>query len=86
MNKHLFITGGTGFLGTDLNMGPPPYPLEYVLRDAVGPDGQYHGNFGRRTSVIVDYPFITARSLQCSFEFGEKLVEMCESGLKRYGW
>jgi putative intracellular protease/amidase len=77
---------GTGFLNTDLNMGPPPYPLEYLLRDAVGPDGGYHGNFGKRTSVIVDYPFATARSLQCSFEFGEKLVEMLEKGLKRYGW
>lgn len=77
---------GTGFLNTDLNMGPPPYPLEYLLRDAVGPDGQYHGNFGKHTSVIVDYPFATARSLQCSFEFGEKLVEMLDKGLKRYGW
>jgi ThiJ/PfpI family-like len=29
---------GTGFVGTDINIGPPPYPLEYILRDAVGPD------------------------------------------------
>jgi putative intracellular protease/amidase len=77
---------GTGFLNTDLNMGPPPYPLEYILRDAVGPAGQYHGNFGRRTSVIVDWPFITARSLQCSFEFGEQLINMLQHGLRRYGW
>lgn len=77
---------GTGFLNTDLNMGPPPYPLEYVLRDAVAPTGQYHGNFGRRTSVIVDWPFLTARSLQCSFEFGEQLVHMLTGGLRRYGW
>jgi putative intracellular protease/amidase len=77
---------GTGFIGTDFNMGPPPYVLEYVLRDAVGPEGQYHGNFGKETSVIVDYPFITARSLQCSHEFGEKLVEVLEHGLRRYGW
>lgn len=77
---------GTGFLNTDLNMGPPPYPLEHVLRDAVGPEGRYHGNFGKRTSVIVDRPFVTARSLQCSFEFGEKLVEALEHGLERYGW
>jgi len=77
---------GTGFVGTDLNMGPPPYCLEYLLRDAVGPDGQYHGNFGRPTSVIVDYPFITARSLQCSHEFGEQFVNVLEGGLKRYGW
>lgn len=77
---------GTGFLGTDFVIGPPPYTLEYMLRDAVGKDGQYHGNFGKETSVIVDYPFITARSNQCSFEFGEKLVEVLEGGLKRYGW
>jgi putative intracellular protease/amidase len=77
---------GTGFVGTDLNMGPPPYVLEYMLRDAVGASGGYHGNFGKETSVIVDYPFITARSLQCSHEFGEQLVNMLDKGLKRYGW
>ena len=77
---------GTGFLHTDFNMGPPPYVLEYVLADAVGPEGQYHGNFGKETSVVVDYPFITARSLQCSFEFGDKIVEMLDNGLVRYGW
>ncbi len=77
---------GTGFLNTDLNMGPPPYVLEYLLADAVGTDGQYHGNFGKETSVIVDYPFITARSLQCSFEFGEQFVNVLDNGLTRYGW
>ena len=77
---------GTGFVGTDLNMGPPPYALEYLLRDAVGPEGQYHGNFEKETSVIVDYPFITARSLQCAHEFGEQFVNMLDKGLKRYGW
>jgi len=77
---------GTGFLHTDFNMGPPPYVLEYILTDAVAPTGQYHGNYGKETSVIVDYPFITARSLQCSYEFGEKLREILDKGLKRYGW
>ena len=77
---------GTGFLHTDLNIGPPPYVLEYILSDAVGPTGQFHGNFGKETSVIVDYPFITARSLQCSFEMGEKLIDVLDKGLKRYGW
>jgi len=77
---------GTGFMNTDLNMGPPPYCLEYILSDAVGPEGQFHGNFGKETSVIVDYPFITARSLQCSFEFGEQFVNVLDKGVKRYGW
>jgi len=77
---------GTGFVGTDLNMGPPPYVLEYLLSDAVGLEGQYHGNFGKRTSVIVDYPFITARSLQCSHEFGDRFVDVLDHGLTRSGW
>ncbi len=77
---------GTGFVGTDLNMGPAPYTLEYVLTDAVGETGQYHGNFGKATSVIVDYPFLTGRSLQGAHEFGEQFVNMLDKGLKRYGW
>ncbi len=77
---------GTGFVGTDLNIGPPPYCLEYLLQDAVGPEGQFHGNFGKPTSVVVDYPFITARSLQCSHEFGEQFVNVLDHGLRRYGW
>jgi len=77
---------GTGFLHTDFNIGPPPYVLEYVMTDAVGPDGQFHGNFGKETSVVLDYPFLTARSLQCSYEFGDVFVQMLDKGLKRYGW
>jgi putative intracellular protease/amidase len=77
---------GTGFLNTDFNMGPPPYPLEYILRDATGPDGRYHGNFGKQISVIVDYPFVTGRSTPDSFRTGEKMVEVLEHGLRRYGW
>lgn len=77
---------GTGFMRTDFNMGPPPYPLEYILRDATGPDGQYHGNVGKETSVIVDYPFVTGRSTPDSYMTGQKLVEVLEKGLRRYGW
>jgi len=77
---------GTGFHGTDFEIGPPPYVLEYLLRDAVGPDGMYHGNFGKPTSVVVDYPFITARSLQCSHEFGDRFVDVLKNGLRRSGW
>ncbi len=77
---------GTGFMGTDLNMGPPPYPLEYILRDATGPEGGYHGNVGHAISVIVDYPFVTGRSTPDSYTTGEKLVEVLDKGLKRYGW
>ncbi|HZR41112.1 MAG TPA: type 1 glutamine amidotransferase domain-containing protein [Ktedonobacteraceae bacterium] len=77
---------GTGFVGVDFNMGPPPYPLEYILRDATAPGGQYHGNFGHEISVIVDYPFITGRSTHDSYTTGQKVVEVLEKGLTRYGW
>ena len=53
---------GTGFaqmygydgqpMNTSANFGTPFYPLEYILRDAVGPDGQYHGGVGRTISTI----------------------------------
>ncbi len=76
----------TGFIKTDLNFGPPFYPLEYILRDATAPNGQYHGNLGHEISVIVDYPFITGRSTSDSYATGQKLVEVLENGLRRYGW
>lgn len=77
---------GTGFVGTDINIGPPPYPLEYILRDAVGPEGQFHGNVGHEISVIADYPFITGRSTGDSYTTGKVLIEVLEHGLQYYGW
>jgi len=77
---------GTGFMGVDFNMGPPPYPLEYILRDATAPDGAYIGNFGKELSCIVDFPFITGRSTPDSYLTGQKMVEVLDHGLKRWGW
>ncbi|MCP5365343.1 MAG: DJ-1/PfpI family protein [Hyphomicrobiales bacterium] len=72
----------------NFNMGPPPYPLEFILRDATGPDGAYHGNFGHPTSVIVDYPFITGRSTPDSVLTGQKMIEVLDGNppLRRWGW
>jgi putative intracellular protease/amidase len=70
---------GTGFLNTDINIGPPPYPLEFILRDATGPDGGYHGNLGRRTSVVLDWPFLTSRSTASSYLCGEMIVKILTS-------
>jgi putative intracellular protease/amidase len=69
-----------------VNFGPPFYTLEYLLRDATGPEGGFHGNVGKETSVIVDYPFITGRSTPDSYLTGEMLVKVLEEGLTRYGW
>lgn len=53
----------------------PALPLEYALRDAVGPGGEFIGNINKETSVIVDIPFITSRSVASSRECGLRIVE-----------
>ena len=77
---------GHGYLRVDGAFPGAPYQLEYILKDAVGPDGQFIANIGKKTSVIVDYPIITARTTGDSILCGQKLVEVLEKGLKRYGW
>lgn len=82
---------GTGFVESrgkffDFNMGPPPYPLEFILRDATGPDGAYVGNFGKELSVIVDHPFVTGRSTPDSYLTGQKVIEVLDHNLVRWGW
>jgi putative intracellular protease/amidase len=67
---------GTGFIGADINVGPAFYPLEFILRDATGPDGGFHGGFGKRTSVVLDYPFLTSRSTASSYLCGEMIVKI----------
>jgi putative intracellular protease/amidase len=83
---HAIDGSNKGFGDSYINFGPPFYPLEFILRDAVGPEGAFIGNVGHRTSVIVDYPFITSRSTASSVECGRILVEVLEQGLRRYGW
>lgn len=87
---------GTGFaqmygydgepMNTSANFGPPFYPLEYILRDATGPHGKYHGGVGRTVSTILDYPFLTGRSTQDSTLVGELMVKVLEEGMRKYGW
>lgn len=75
-----------GFGDGWINFGPPFYPLEHILRDAVGPEGEFLGNVGREISVIADYPFVTGRSTADSRRCGEVLVDVLQKGLVRYGW
>jgi len=83
---HGVMTGADPDSFHDLNFGPPPYPLEYILRDATAPNGRYIGNYGHEISAIVDWPFATGRSTADSYKTGELMVEMLEKGLRRYGW
>jgi putative intracellular protease/amidase len=83
---HAVDGSNKGFGDGWVNFGAPFYPLEYILRDAVGPEGQFIGNVGHKTSVILDYPFLTSRSTASSCECGDVLVQVLEKGLRRYGW
>ncbi|RVE91072.1 type 1 glutamine amidotransferase domain-containing protein [Sinorhizobium meliloti] len=71
--------------------GGAPFVLEYILRDAVQPNGTFHGNVGKELSVIVDYPFITSRSVGESQLCGKLFVEALDAEKRgerfyRYGW
>ncbi|GIE30763.1 hypothetical protein Ait01nite_038080 [Actinoplanes italicus] len=83
---HAVDGSNSGFGDGYVNFGPPFYPLEYILRDAVGPEGEFIGNVGHVESVIVDHPFITARSTESSVGCGRALVDVLGQGLRRYGW
>ena len=69
-----------------LNFGAPPFSLEYILRDTVGPEGAFHGNVGHRLSVILDFPFLTSRSVASSDLCGEVFVRALEEGITKFGW
>jgi len=77
---------GYGYVNVEGIFDGPPYPLEYLLADAVGESGEFHGNVGGETSVILDYPFLTGRSIESSYLTGEIMVKCLEEGLKRFGW
>lgn len=83
---HAIDGSNTGFGDGYVNFGPPFYPLEHILRDAVGPEGGFIGNVGHETSAIVDYPFLTSRSTESSVECGRLLVQVLENNVRRYGW
>ncbi len=85
MKRILCVLSEFGYWGEEL-IGLAPYPLEFILRDAVGPEGEFIGNVGKTISAVVDYPFITGRSTGDSYKTGELLVEVLENGLRRYGW
>jgi putative intracellular protease/amidase len=64
----------------------PTIPLQMILEWAVQPGGLFHGNVGKETSVIVDYPFITGRSTMDSELTGQKLLDVLGDDKRPYGW
>jgi hypothetical protein len=47
--------------------------------------GESSGDIQPLSKVIVDYPFITGRSTPDSYLTGQKMVEVMETGLTRWG-
>ena len=55
------------------------FPLQYMVVDAVGPDGSVASDpttSRERPSVVYDAPFVTGLSVESSSAFGDKLVEV----------
>jgi putative intracellular protease/amidase len=65
--------------GTDLITPGFVIPLQDVATDAVGPEGQCFSDprtNREHPSVVYDFPFITACSVESSIAFGEKIIEV----------
>ena len=55
------------------------FPLEHMVRDAVGPEGTVLADPStsrEKPSVAWDKPFVTGLSVESSTAFGNKLVEV----------
>ncbi|MCM8774219.1 MAG: DJ-1/PfpI family protein [Candidatus Omnitrophica bacterium] len=55
------------------------WPLEHIVRDAVGPRGKCIADAKAtrtRPKVVFDWPFVTGTSVESSIAYGEKIVEI----------
>lgn len=72
--------------GTDLITRGFAFPLQVIVEDAVGPDGRVTSDFTAnrdKPCVAVDWPFVTALSVESSIAFGQQLVEiLARAGVK----
>lgn len=67
--------------GTDLVTPGFLFPIEDVVRDAVGPDGACIARINATREdpeAHYDWPFVTGTSVESSIAYGEKLVEALE--------
>jgi len=65
--------------GTDLVTCGFAFPLQYMVEDAVGPEGKVESNDKASRDypcVICDKKLVTALSVESSVQFGKKLVEV----------
>ena len=69
--------------GTDLVSPGFLYPLAVIVEDAVGPDGKVLSDpkaTHEKPQVHVDWPFVTALSVESSKAFGDAVVEVLAKG------
>jgi len=65
--------------GTDVHTPGFLWPLEHLVRDAVGPNGVCVANYKANRvnpEVVFDWPFVTGTSVESSIAYGEKIVEV----------
>lgn len=64
---------------TDVHTPGFLWPLEPLVRDAVGPEGKCVANIWANRdhpTVVYDWPFVTGTSVESSIEYGKKIVEV----------
>jgi putative intracellular protease/amidase len=73
--------------GTDVHTPGFLWPLEPIVRDAVGPKGEciaIESTTREKPKVVFDWPFVTGTSVESSIAYGEKIVEVL-ADLKKKG-
>lgn len=68
--------------GTDVHTPGFLWPLEDIVKDAIGPDGVCYSD--PKTSrenpcAVFDWPFVTGTSVESSIAYGNKIVEVLKS-------
>ena len=65
--------------GTDVHTPGFLWPIEHLVRDAVGPDGECVARESANRDdpeVVYDWPFVTGTSVESSIAYGEKIVKV----------
>jgi putative intracellular protease/amidase len=65
--------------GTDVHTPGFLWPVEHLVRDAVGPEGKCIARESANRDdpeVAFDWPFVTGTSVESSIAYGEKIVEV----------
>ena len=78
------VYGGEKDLATDVVTPGFQWPIEDLVRDAVGPNGACIARINANREdpqVYYDHPFITGTSVESSIAYGDKIVEV----LKKLG-